>query len=230
MQVNTNTDQVTNLTNSQSGSLTSSKSTNAMGKDDFLKMMLAQMKNQDPLNPMDGTAYSAQLAQFSSLEQLTNLNETMTAASKQETQTALSISNSMAADLVGKNLTVGMNGVEYTGQATTDVNYNLGGNSSTTTLTIKDQYGNTVKTFSGLSNLQGDHKLSWDFTDNNGNKVAQGDYTYKLEAKAQSGAAVNSYMFTAGAVTSVKYSQSGAYVTVNGSEYSISDVLQVGGN
>ena len=50
---------------------------NTLGKDAFLKMLIAQLRHQDPLNPMDGTAFVAQLAQFSSLEQLTNLNETM---------------------------------------------------------------------------------------------------------------------------------------------------------
>lgn len=45
-----------------------------LGKDAFLKILLAQMRNQDPLNPADGTAMIAQLAQFSSLEQMQNLN------------------------------------------------------------------------------------------------------------------------------------------------------------
>jgi len=45
-----------------------------LGKDAFLKILLAQMRNQDPMNPADGTAMIAQLAQFSSLEQMQNLN------------------------------------------------------------------------------------------------------------------------------------------------------------
>ncbi len=40
---------------------------NIIGKDEFLRMLIAQLKNQDPLNPLDGTAFTAQLAQFSSL-------------------------------------------------------------------------------------------------------------------------------------------------------------------
>ncbi len=45
-----------------------------MGKDEFVKLLVTEMKNQDPLNPMDGKELAAQLAQFSSVEQLMNIN------------------------------------------------------------------------------------------------------------------------------------------------------------
>ena len=58
--------------------VTSTNTTNnVMGQDAFMKMLIAQLKNQDPLNPMDGTEFAVQLAQFTQLEKLTNLNETM---------------------------------------------------------------------------------------------------------------------------------------------------------
>lgn len=50
---------------------------NGLGKDAFLKILVTQMKNQNPLEPMKDTEFIGQMAQFSSLEQLTNLNETM---------------------------------------------------------------------------------------------------------------------------------------------------------
>lgn len=50
-------------------------STNSLGKDDFLKLMILQMQNQDPLNPMDNQQMLSQMAQFSSLEQMANLNQ-----------------------------------------------------------------------------------------------------------------------------------------------------------
>ena len=48
-----------------------------MGKQQFLQLLVAQMKNQDPLNPMDGTQMASQLAQFSTVEQLQNANDTL---------------------------------------------------------------------------------------------------------------------------------------------------------
>lgn len=69
-----------------------------LGKDDFLKLLIGQMRNQDPLNPTDGAEYMAQMTQFSILEQITNLNQTMSAASSNEyDQNAIS--------LIGKEIT-----------------------------------------------------------------------------------------------------------------------------
>jgi len=62
-------------TNLQSSSATSALTNGAMGKDDFLKLMVAQMQAQDPMDPMDNADFSAQLAQFSALEQMQNVNK-----------------------------------------------------------------------------------------------------------------------------------------------------------
>ena len=71
-----------------------------MGKDEFLKMLVAQLKHQDPMNPMDGTAFTAQLAQFSSLEQLQNINTQLTSFTKQQQ----SLGNAQAVNLIGREV------------------------------------------------------------------------------------------------------------------------------
>lgn len=78
---------------------TSSLSKSSLGKDDFLNMMLLQMKNQDPLNPMDNQAMLSQMAQFSSLEQMSNLNETL-----QNFSSSSQFVN--AAQLIGKTVAI----------------------------------------------------------------------------------------------------------------------------
>ena len=69
---------VTNdTTNTAGATSTSQKSNSTLGKDDFLKLLVTQLEYQDPMNPMDNTQFVAQMAQFSSLEQMQNMSQTM---------------------------------------------------------------------------------------------------------------------------------------------------------
>lgn len=68
---------VNNVTGTTGSTTTTASSTSTLGKDEFLKLLVAQMQNQDPLNPMEDTEFIAQMAQFSSLEQSMNLAKTM---------------------------------------------------------------------------------------------------------------------------------------------------------
>ena len=90
-----------------------------LGKDDFLKLMIAQLKNQDPLNPMNGTEYAAQLAQFTSLEQLTNLNANVSKSIDTNYVLTQSINNTLAATLIGKEVKINGNTIQNNGQEST---------------------------------------------------------------------------------------------------------------
>ena len=75
---------------------------NSLGKDDFLKLLVAQMKNQDPMNPTDSTASIAQMAQFSALEQMTNISTAMDALNKNMTNFSQQSSLTQGAAMIGK--------------------------------------------------------------------------------------------------------------------------------
>ncbi|HOI74196.1 MAG TPA: flagellar hook capping FlgD N-terminal domain-containing protein [Syntrophales bacterium] len=80
-----------------SASTTSTTSTSSLGKEAFLQMLVAQLKYQDPMNPADGTEFASQLAQFSSLEQLTNLNKGIESL-------AMDTNSLQAVNLIGKTV------------------------------------------------------------------------------------------------------------------------------
>lgn len=83
-----------------SSTTVASKSTSELGKDQFFEMLIAQLKYQDPLNPMDGTDFSSQLAQFTSLEQLSNISASLEAQSSSNSQ----LVNMQAVGMIGKEV------------------------------------------------------------------------------------------------------------------------------
>ena len=88
-----------------------------MGETDFLQLMIEELKNQDPMNPMDGTQYASQLAQFSSLEQLTNLNNTMTQSVAANASLTQSVNNMMVSNLIGKETKLSGSDIQVNGQS-----------------------------------------------------------------------------------------------------------------
>jgi flagellar basal-body rod modification protein FlgD len=101
-----NTGATTTATSAAAGSITALTSKrNALGKDDFLKLLVAQLRHQDPQNPADGTQMAAQLAQFSSVEQLTNINEALAAQSSGQTSLISQVAMVAASGNIGKVVT-----------------------------------------------------------------------------------------------------------------------------
>jgi flagellar basal-body rod modification protein FlgD len=190
--------------------------------------MIAQLKNQDPLNPMDGTEYAAQLAQFSSLEQLTNLNDSVTQSMESNYYLTQSINNTLIATLVGNDVKVSASSIKYTGQEQIDLSYTLPSYASEVTINIYDSDGTLIRTIDDVELAQGENKLSWDFTDNNGGKVPAGTYSTEIVAKD---AATNNEMsvtlFKYGTIEGVRFGENGTVLVVDGGEYSLSDIVEI---
>jgi flagellar basal-body rod modification protein FlgD len=172
-------DSINQATTTATGTSTA-KSANdaAMGKQDFLMLLVAQLQNQDPLNPSDPTEFTAQLAQFSSLEQLFTLNESMT---------NLATSNANAdrfttLNTIGKDVTYHGSGFNFTGEPV-EIGYQLDGKASEVTLSLKHN-GVTIATIKGTELDSGSHFITWDGALANNKSAPLGDYEIVLEAKA----------------------------------------------
>ncbi len=158
---------------------TSSDSADVMGKDDFLKLLVAQLENQDPMNPEDATEFTAQLAEFSSLEQLYNLNDSMAALTEGQKQ-----SDRIATlDLIGKEIVYADAGFDFNGESV-NIGYQLDGTASSINMSIVDEYGSTVATFKPTDLQKGNHFIDWDGLDSDGNVVPEGHYKIVLQATA----------------------------------------------
>lgn len=201
-----------------------------LGKDDFMKLMIQQMKNQDPLNPMDGTQFSAQLAQFSSLEQLTNMNDSLNKSIQANYLLTQSVNNTMSASLIGKEIKLSGADITNSGQDNIQLGYSLASQAGSVNVNVYDESGKLVKSFENENSSQGDHKLLWDFTDNNGSKLPNGKYTFEVKAKGQDNQDMTAELFKYGVIDSVKFTEQGTKIMVGNAEYNISDVLEVFGN
>ncbi|MHB8578607.1 MAG: flagellar hook assembly protein FlgD [Ignavibacteriaceae bacterium] len=216
----TNTQPATSTTSSTSAS-------NTLDKNSFMKLLIAQMQNQDPMSPMDGTQFAAQLAQFSSLEQLQNLNTSMTTSINANYALTQSINNTLSSTLIGKNVKLGGGSFQNNGQGSIQLGYTLPSNASSVSISISDANGNVVKTLNNLPTASGDNQLSWNFSDNNGNTLPNGNYTYTVNATGSGGSSMTTTPFIEGTISGVQFGANGASLMVGNSQYQLSDVLEI---
>ena len=199
-----------------------------MGKDDFLKLMITQLKYQDPLSPLENEEFAAQLAQFSSLEQLSNLNENVLQSLDANYILTQSINNTMSAGLISKEVKLGGNVIKYGGGESIDLGYQFPSQASTASIKIYNEAGQVVRTIEDIDLDKGDHKVSWDFTDNDGNKLTHGTYTFEVEAtNSIGGEDMTAGLYTFGNIEGVRFTETGTRILINGSEYLLSDILEI---
>ncbi len=198
-----------------------------LGKDDFLKLMITQLKYQDPLNPMESNEYASQLAQFSSLEQLSNLNENVTNSIDANYYLTQSINNTMSATLIGKDVKLTTNAITYNGQDSVDLGYTLPADASELTIKIYDEYGNLVNTVTPDKKTEGDSKLSWDFTDNNGSKVGIGNYTFEVAATSTNGTDMTVDNYLVGTIGGIKFTEEGTMLMIGNVAYSVAQITEI---
>jgi flagellar basal-body rod modification protein FlgD len=207
---------------SQTTSSTSTQAKKTLGESDFLKLLTAQLQAQNPLNPMDSTDFTAQLAQFSSLEQLTSINAEMSylLASQQ------SLQNTMVTSLIGKKVRASGNSITLNGQA--DLPYSLGSDASKVTISIYSANGVLVDKKTLGSQSAGDNTYTWNGRDSNGNVLASGQYTFEVNAVNASGASVTATPLYTGMVTGVSFENNTTYLTIdNTRRVQLGDIRQI---
>ena len=186
------------------------KKDDELGRDSFLTMMVAQLKNQDPLNPMEGTDFSTQLAQFSQLEQLINVNDSIESMST----TFKDSSENNVTGYLGKEVTGNIDSIEVKNGSPSTGAYNLS-QPAEIMVSITDEDGREIRNLYPGQKMAGSYSIDWDGTDNTGKQVEDGSYKYTVMANTGSGFMEIPTTVT-GEVEKISYSNGKPYLMVDG--------------
>jgi flagellar basal-body rod modification protein FlgD len=206
-----------------------SKKTRAVGndkldKDAFMKLMLTQMKNQDPTKPMESHEMAAQLAQFTSLEQLNNMNSTLEAMKNAQTPTT----NFQALAFIGKKVSSDSSKLTRTaGDTKHAFNFDLMGDAQKADVTVKDAAGNVVRKISFANLKKGANTVEWNGLQEDGLPARPGEYKFVVEAKGATGAKVYAKTSFDGRITGLNYTPEGPVLMVGGQTIKLSDVKKI---
>lgn len=187
----------------------------------FLTLLTTQLKHQDPLEPVDSTEFTAQLAQFAAVEQGIAMNANL--------EKLIGLNNaSQAASAVsylGKYVEAkGDHAALVTGKL--EFAYSLPQSSQATAIQIINEAGVPVKVLEGQTGI-GKHSLVWDGTDSQGLKLPDGKYEIVIGAVDEKGQQIQSQGFTVGIVDGADNSGDKVNITINGIAVPLADVVTV---
>ncbi len=216
-----------------------------LNRDDFLQLLVAQLANQDPTNPQEGHEFAAQLAQFSSVEQLANISNTLAihseqlaylsegtaAAASQQIALANAINDrttlSAATALIGQTIEAAGDTTVYNGTDPSPLSFRLDAPAAEVTITIRDANGEVVRTIDPGHLGAGAHAPTWDGLDDKGDPVEPGAYTFSVKATNTEGESIEATTFTRGRVDRISIDEDGARLWIGPFAVALDDVLSV---
>ncbi|MBI5545219.1 MAG: flagellar hook assembly protein FlgD [Deltaproteobacteria bacterium] len=209
-------------------STTSAVGSNKLGKDEFVKLLMAQLANQDPTSPVDSQAFVSQLATFSSLELQQSANDSLDSLiMAQAAGNQTSVVSLVGKDVLFKGDSVS---VQTTGDQTvaSPILAELEGDAATVTAVIKDKSGNVVRRIEFADAKAGSQHFSWDGRDNDGKVLAEGDYSVSLTATSLDKKSVNVEQRVREHITGVSFSKGYPELLLSGGRrVKLADVIEV---
>ena len=210
------------LLDSVNGTRNSSSSSVDEAQNRFMTLLIEQMKNQDPLNPMDNAQVTSQMAQLSTVTGINKLNETM-ASLINNVQTAQSY---QAANMIGHNVLVSGNQISMDG-TTSFFGVDLPVGADDLTINIKDSAGTTIRTLEFGAQEAGTLPLSWDGYTADGSQAPSGAYNFEVAATI-SGQSVESNALSFAQVLSVSNANGAIKLNLNNaSSVSTAEVKEI---
>ncbi|MDA9792953.1 hypothetical protein N9B72_00065 [Bacteriovoracaceae bacterium] len=199
---------------------TNRKPKSKMGKDEFLKLLTYQLQNQDPMNPMEQDKFTAELAQFSQLEQLSNLNKKFDNVNK----SAEMKDKFYAASFLGKQVITRGQSINVKAEKDTSIHFTLDKNAKNVIVRMFDEKGSMVGEMRRENMANGAQHLKWDNNALDGYAVKEGKYAVQVYAWDENASRIPVETNAVGVVESVNFDSGEAVLTVNGKQVSLRDV------
>jgi flagellar basal-body rod modification protein FlgD len=197
---------------------------NELDKDAFLKLMLAQMKHQDPGNPMQSHEMASQLAQFTSLEQLNNINATLEGMKNAQTPSV----NYQALNFIGKKVAGDSSKLlRVVGDKTHNVSFNIAGDAAEVKVKVRDGEGKVVRTLSAKNLKAGSNSIAWNGLNETGQAAPPGEYRFTIEASSATGGKVFAKTDFDGRITGLNFTPQGPVLMVGNQTVRLQDVKKI---
>jgi flagellar basal-body rod modification protein FlgD len=195
-----------------------------MGKDAFMTLLLTQMKNQDPTSPLKSHEMAAQLAQFTSLEKLHNINASVEGLRKDQEPAH----NFQALNFIGRTITTDNSKVGRTDTKDHhDIRFTLPSDGQTVKMQVKDAAGALVRTLEYKNLKSGKNELSWNGMTDDGRPAPIGDYTVSVEALGSNGRKIAAEMKSEGMITGVNFTPKGPQLMIGKQVVNMADVKSI---
>lgn len=179
---------------------------NAGPKDEFLRLLVAQMRHQDPLEPQDGSEFVAQLAQFANIELGVETNQRLAALEAAHA----SVGRASLMGLVGKQVKARADTLQLTGQGVPPLSVDVPAAATSVVVVIKDSLGKEVARVDAGARPQGTFSLPWNGNGSAGAPLAEGSYTVEVLATGPDGPIEGAHASISGLVTSMEFADDGS--------------------
>jgi len=195
----------------------------AIDKDGFLKLLVAELKAQDPMDPMDAREMVAQLSQLSTVEKLSGIDKSLT---ELRAETA-GMASTQISSLVGRTVSADSTRMLLGTDQAAAGNFTLDGQADSVNLEIRDAQGTHVRTLNLGERYPGMQPFEWDGMDDQGTRAPAGSYTFEIAARNAGGQIVTASTRVSGVVTQVSYESGAPELIVGESRILLGDVTSI---
>ncbi len=179
------------------------------------------------MNPMSNEDFASQLAQFTSLQELQSMGDTLDRSLEANMLLTQTFNNTMSTSLIGRTIKADVNSISIGESGARNITYDLAAPASEVTLEISDESGNVVRTIKASQQAMGEHRLTWDGLDSFGEHVPAGEYSVAVRAAGPDGAPVGASTTVQGRVTGVQYENGNVVLLLGELRVNLGQVISI---